>query len=206
MSQFTTDDQWRSFQTYVATYLAGMLHPLDVFTISRKQKVSPPLMEFRYLDDGVLRFAMGALAWSDEPGDFVPVRRDDVNEAARQVVELLRSLDDIDEPRQLRLSGSGPASSVAVLAGGGFMSGKTHPARHIAHIARMNADIDVDGDVIQAAAKEEGDRVFAATKSGSIAAIACAKALASLRTWIDPFSPTPESGYLVAKPRDDDDE
>jgi hypothetical protein len=35
MSEFTSDDQWRSFQTFVAAYLAGMLHPRDVFTISK---------------------------------------------------------------------------------------------------------------------------------------------------------------------------
>lgn len=27
MSDFTSDDQWRSFQTFLAAYLAGMLHP-----------------------------------------------------------------------------------------------------------------------------------------------------------------------------------
>lgn len=36
MSEFTSDDQWRSFQTFVAAYLAGMFHSRDVFTISRK--------------------------------------------------------------------------------------------------------------------------------------------------------------------------
>ena len=47
MSQFSSDDQWRSFQTFIAAYLFGMLHPLDVFTISRRKTVSPPLVEFR---------------------------------------------------------------------------------------------------------------------------------------------------------------
>jgi hypothetical protein len=159
-----------------------------------------PAVEIAEPDDALVRavlvkhFIDRQLMVDTSVVEYLAMRIERSLDAARQVVELLRSLDDIDEPRQLRLSGSGPASSVAVLAGGGFMSGKTHPARHIAHIARMTADIDVDGDVIQAAAKEEGDRVFAATKSGSIAAIACAKALASLRTWIDPYSPTPESG------------
>ena len=42
-----------------------------------------------------------------------------------------------------------------------------------------------------------GDRAFANTKSGSIAAIDCAGELARLRSWVDPFSQTPKSGYLV---------
>ena len=35
-SQAALDDQWRSFQTFVAAYLAGMLDPRDFFTISRR--------------------------------------------------------------------------------------------------------------------------------------------------------------------------
>jgi hypothetical protein len=207
VSQFSSDDQWRSFQTFVAAYLVGMLHPLDVFTISRRKKVAPPLVEFRCEADGALRFSIGDLAWKDEAGEFILLRREDANRIALQTVESLRSLDDIDEPRALRLSGSGPASSVAVLAKGSFMSGgepdTCHPARMAAHIARMEADIDTDGDVIEAEAREVGDRVYASMKNGSIAAIAAARKLAELRTWVDPFSPTPESGYLVGKPREE---
>ena len=55
MSQFNSDDQWRSFQTFIAAYLFGMLHPLDVFTISRRKKVAPPLVEFRFQADGMVR-------------------------------------------------------------------------------------------------------------------------------------------------------
>ena len=121
----------------------------------------------------------------------------------------MRSLDGIEEPSDLRLSGSGPASSVAVLAMGGFMSGgdpeNVHPARRAAHMARMTAGTDIDGDAIEAEAREVGDRAYAATKNGSIAAMAAARKLAVLRTWVDPFSPAPESGYLVGKPRDKPD-
>lgn len=70
----------------------------------------------------------------------------------------------------------------------------------------MTTDIDVDGDAIQAAATEVGNRVFAGTRNGSIAAIAAARELERLRTWVDPFSPTPQSGYLVGKRREDADE
>ena len=207
MSQFSSDDQWRSFQTFIAAYLFGMLHPLDVFTISRRKTVVPPLVEFRCEADGTLRFSMGDLAWSDEPGEFVRVRREDANQVALQTVELLRRLDDIDEPRALRLSGSGPASSVAVLARGGFLSfgdpDKVHPARKAAQLARMTANVDIDGDAIEAAAQEVGSRAFAGTESGSIAAIAAARSLAELRTWVDPFSPTPQSGYLVGGQREE---
>lgn len=204
---FSSDDQWRSFQTFLAAYLAGMLHPLDVFTIARRGSVSPPLMEFRCGAEGTLRFSMGDRVWSDEPGDFILVRREDANQIAVQTANLLKGLDGIDEPRNLRLSGSGPASAVAVLAQGGFLSfgdlQKVHPARLAAHIARMDANIDIDGDVIEAAARQEGDRVYASMKNGSIAAIAAARRLAQLRTWVDPFSPTPQSGYLVGKPREE---
>lgn len=31
MSGLGSEDQWRSFQTYIAAYVAGMLHPRDVF-------------------------------------------------------------------------------------------------------------------------------------------------------------------------------
>lgn len=207
MSRFSSDDQWRSLQTFIAAYLAGMLHPRDVFTISRRDAVSPPLVEFRCQADGELRFSVGHLAWSDEPGDFLPFPREDVNQAALRTVEVLRSVDDIDEPRALRLSASGPASSIAVLAMGGFLSGgdpaKVDPARMAAHMARTRADIDVSGDVIEAAAREAGNRAFAATKNGSIAAIAAARALAELRTWADPFSPTPQSGYQVGVLREE---
>lgn len=132
VSQFNSDDQWRSFQTFIAAYLFGMPHRLDVFTISRRKKAAPPLVEFRFEADGILRFSVGDLAWSDDPGEFVLVRREGANRVALQTVELLRSLDDIDEPRAVRLSGSGPASSVAVLAKGGFLSGGEPDTVHIA--------------------------------------------------------------------------
>lgn len=209
MGRFSSDDQWRSFRTFVAAYLVGMLHPLDILTLSRRTTVSPPLVEFRWLPNGLLRFSVGDRAWSEEPGEFLPFRRADFNWAAVQTVEVLRSVDGIDEPRDLRLSGSGPASSVAALASGGFLSGdpdKVHPARMAAHRARMEAGIDIDGDVIEAEARAAGDRAYASMKNGSIAAIAAARTLAELRTWTDPFSPTPQSGYLVGKPPENSEE
>ena len=187
MTRFSVDDQWRSFQTYVAAYLAGMLHPQDVFTISRAGEAAPPLMEFRFESDCVLRFATGDRAWSDEPGDFVSVRLEDANQVAGRTVDVLRGLEGIDNPGALHLSASGPASSVSVLAKGGFMSGGAHPARVAALAARMAADIDVEGDPIEAAAREAGSRAFRETRSGSIAAIAAANELARLRASADPF-------------------
>ena len=196
MSAFSIDDQWRSFQTYIAAYLAGMLHPRDVLTIARAVAVAPPLVEFRYEAPGVLRFAAGDLAWSDEPGDFTSARLEDANQVARETVELLRGVDGIDDPGALRVSGSGPASSVSVLAKGGFLSAGgpqgVHPARTAALAARITADIDVDGDPIEAAARAVGSRAFAATRSGSIAAIAAAKERARLRA-------VNESGYAHAR-------
>ncbi len=196
MSTFSVDDQWRSFQTYIAAYLAGMLHPRDVFTILRAAAVTPPLVEFRYQAPEVLRFAVGDLAWSDEPGDFTSVRVQDANQVARETVDLLRGVDSIDDPGALRVSGSGPGSSVSVLAKGGFLSAGgpqgVHPARTAALAARITADIDVDGDPIEAAARAVGSRAFAATRSGSIAAIAAAKELARLRA-------IHESGYAAAR-------
>ena len=201
MTQFSVEDQWRSFQTFLAAYLAGMLHPRDVLTVSRATSVSPPLVEFRCVDSGALRFSVGNLAWSEEPGDFVVGRREDANELARQTVGVLRGVDGIDVPRDLRVSASGPASSVAVLATGGFMgfsaAANIHPARQAAQLARMTAAIDTDGDPIEAAARKAGDRVFRETRSGSIAALAAASELARLRAFTDPFSPTPRSGYQV---------
>ena len=210
MTQFSSDDQWRSFQTFVAAYLAGMLHPRDVFTISRRHSVAPPLVEFRCDPACGLWFSMGDLGWSDEAGASIQVRREDVNKVAVTVVDLLRAVDGLDDPGALRVSGSGPASSVAVLAKGGFLGGgrpdEVHPARKAAQAARMAAAIDVEGDVIEAAAREVGDRAYTATQNGSIAAIAAAGALAGLRTWVDPFSPTPKTGYLVGKPPEDREE
>ncbi|MEB3982514.1 hypothetical protein OQ968_14720 [Mycobacterium sp. 663a-19] len=198
MSEFTSDNQWRSFQTFVAAYLAGMLHPRDVFTISRRYAVSPPLVEFRCDAAGRLWFSIGARSWSDEDGDSIQVQREEPNRLAAQTVHLLQDLEDLNDPSDLRLSGSGPASSVAVLARSGFMSGDgSEPVRKAVLEARMSAQIDVDGDAIDAAARERGQRAFEATKSGSIAAIAFAAELARLRSWVDPFSPTPKSGYLV---------
>lgn len=198
MSEFTTDDQWRSFQTFVAVYLAGMLHRRDVLTISRRFAVLPPLVEFRCDDAGRLWFSMGELAWSDRDDAAVQVSRDEPSDVAAQTVRVLRDVPDLSDPSALRLSGSGPASSVAVLAHGGFMGGDgDDPAREAAQRARMAATIDVEGDVIDAAARAVGGRVFEDTRSGSIAAIACAGELARLRTWVDPFSVTPKKGYLV---------
>src|SRR5271166_740276 len=146
MSEFTSDDQWRSFQTFVAAYLAGMLHPRDVFTISRRSAVMPPLVEFRCDSAGRLWFSIGALSWSNEDDAAVEVSREDPNQVAAQTVGVLRSVADLNEPSDLRLSGSGPASSVAVLATGGFMSGDgTESARKAVLKARMSADIDVEG-------------------------------------------------------------
>jgi hypothetical protein len=208
MSEFTADDQWRSFQTLVAAYLAGMVHPRDVFTIARRSGVMPPLVEFRCDAAGRLWFSMGALSWSDEDDAAVQVSRENPNQVAAQTVSLLRSLADLNEPSDLRLGGSGPASSVAVLATGGFMNGDySDSARRAALHARMSADIDVEGDPIEAAALAVGDGVFAKSRSGSMAAIVCAGELARLRSWVDPFSETPKSGYLVGggSPKDTDD-
>lgn len=207
MTQYSSDDQWRSFQTFVAAYVAGMLHPRDVFTISRRDSVAPPRVEFRCDGASRLWFSIGDLAWSDEEGSSVPIAREDANQIARKTVELLRGLDKVDDPGALRVSGSGPASAVSVLASGGFLSFSqpedVHPARRAALDARMTANIDVDGDEIEAAAREVGNRVFTETKNGSIAAIAAAAQLARLRTWVDPFTPTPETGYMVGGPRED---
>lgn len=198
MTSYTSDDQWRSFQTFVAAYIAGMLHPRDVFTISRRSAVMPPLVEFRCDPLGRLWFSIGALAWNDEDDAAIHVRRDDPSQVAAQTVNVLRGVKDVDNPSDLRLSGSGPASSVAVLAQAGFMSGDhKDPARKAVLNARMSADVDVDGDAIDAAARAEGQRAFAATRSGSIASIAFAAELARLRTWVDPFSPTPKTGFFV---------
>jgi hypothetical protein len=146
MSEFTSDDQWRSFQTFVAAYLAGMLHHRDVFTISRRFAVTPPLVEFRCDAAGRLWFGVGALSWSDKDGATVQVPRGEPNWIAAHTVHVLRDLADLKDPSELRLSGSGPASSVAVLAKGGFMSGDDpEPARTAALHARMSADIAIQG-------------------------------------------------------------
>lgn len=62
MSGYTLDDQWRSFQTFIATYVAGMVHPRDVFTISLRSAVMPPLVEFRCEPAGLVRFSVGPLS------------------------------------------------------------------------------------------------------------------------------------------------
>lgn len=206
MSDFTSDDQWRSFQTFLAAYLAGMLHPRDVLTISRLSAVMPPLVEFRCDGAGRLWFGVGTGSWSDEEGASVQVSRQEPDQVASQTVHLLRDAPNLNNPSELRLSGSGPASSVAVLAKAGFMSGGGEPTREAVLRARMSADIDVEGDVIDAAARAVGARAFEGTKSGSIASIAFAAELARLRNWIDPFSSTPKTGYLVGgqSPPDND--
>jgi hypothetical protein len=96
-----------------------MLHPRDVFTISRRERVAPPLVEFRCDAVAGLRFSIGGRAWSDEDGASIQVRREDANQIALQTVHTLREVAKVDDPGALRLSGSGPASSVAVLAMGG---------------------------------------------------------------------------------------
>jgi hypothetical protein len=198
MTGFTSDDQWRSFQTFVAAYLAGMLHPRDVLTISRKNAVAPPLVEFRCDAAGRLWLSIGALSWSDEENASVQVSRVEPNQVAVQTVGMLRDVSDLTDPSVLRLSGSGPASSVAVLSRGGFMSGDGRESvRKGVLDARMSAHIDVDGDAIDAAAQVAGEQSFARMKSASIAAIAFARELAGLRSWVDPFSSTPKTGYLV---------
>lgn len=198
MGEFTSDDQWRSFQTFVAAYLAGMLHPRDVFTISRRFAVAPPLVEFRCDAAGRLSFSVGEQSWSDKEDAFLQFSREEANQVAAQTVHMLRDIRHLNDLSELRFSGSGPASSVAVLAKGGFMNGDdSESARKAALHARMSADIDLEGDAIDAAARAVGDRAFAATKSGSIASIAFARELARLRSWVEPFSPTPKTGYLV---------
>lgn len=196
MSEYTLDDQWRSFQTFIATYIAGMVHPRDVFTISLRSAVMPPLVEFRCDAAGLLRFSVGPLSWSDDDGESLPVPQEKINQAAAQTVQALRKQE--DDPRELRLSGSGPASSVAVLARSGFMNGDaSDPARKAAYAMRMSADVDVEGDAIDAAARAVGQRVFKKSRNASIASIAFANALAGLRTWVDPFSSTPKTGFQV---------
>lgn len=204
MNEYSSGDQWRSFQTFVAAYLAGMLHARDIFTISRRESVAPPLVEFRCDTDACLWFSVGALAWSDTYGASVQVRHEDANQVAAQTVHTLRELAEVDDPGRLRLSASGLASSVAVLAMGGFLGfgrpDDVDPARKAAQAARMAANIDVEGDVIEASARAVGDRAYAATNNGTIAAQAAAGELARLRTWVDPFSPTPKTGFLVGVP------
>ncbi|MGB3894031.1 MAG: hypothetical protein WA942_07220 [Mycolicibacter sinensis] len=196
MSEYTLDDQWRSFQTFIATYIAGMVHPRDVFTISPKSAAMPPLAEFRCDPAGLLRFSFGPLSWSDDDGASVPVQREKINQAAAQTVRALRKQK--DDLIELRLSGSGPASSVAVLSRSGFFNGDiSDPARKAAYETRMSADIDVEGDVIDAAARAVGQRVFEQSRNASFASIAFSNALASLRTWVDPFSSTPKTGIQV---------
>jgi hypothetical protein len=78
------------------------------------------------------------------------------------------------------------------------MSGDlTDPLRRAAQETRMKADVDLEGDVIDAEAREEGNKAFKATISGSIAAMVFANALADHRDWIDPFSVTSRTGYMV---------
>ena len=187
MSRLSTDDQWRSFQTFVAAYLAGMLNPRDFFTISRRGTDGPPVVEFGCGDDGTLHCITRS---RDEAGESVPVGREGADRVARQTVRWLRGLDGVEEPGALRLRGSGPASSVSALASGGFMRlgpDGADPARYAALAARMTAHIDTEGDVIQAAARAAGSEAFRATGSGSIAAIVAANKLRELRSWVDLF-------------------
>lgn len=115
-------------------------------------------------------------------------------------MRVLRDQAGLNDPSELRLSGSGPASSVAVLAKSGFMSGdNSDPARQAVLHARISANIDTEGDAIDTAARAVGDRAYTETKNGSIASIAFAGELARLRSWFDPFSPTPKKGYLVGE-------
>jgi hypothetical protein len=172
------------------------VHPRDVFTISPKSTVMPPLAEFRCDGAGLLRFSFGPLSWSDDDCASVAVPQEKINPAAAQTVRVLRKRE--DDPRELRLSGSGPATSVAVLARSGFMNGDTSdPARKAAYSMRMSADVDIEGDVIDAAARAVGQRVFEKSRNASFASIAFSNALAGLRTWVDPFSSTPKTGIQV---------
>lgn len=161
MTDYTSDDQWRSLQTYVAAYLSGMVHARDIFTISRRESVSPPIVEFRHADDSHLWFAVGDKAWDDTEDARLLIPREGANEMAALTMDALRQA--VDDPGQLRLSASGPASSVSVLARGGFFSGgqpqDVHPARLAAQAARMTASIDTEGDVIEDAAQIVGQRV-----------------------------------------------
>ena len=203
MTEFTPNDQWRSFQTYVAAYLVAMRHSCDVLTISRRRVVSPPLAELRCDASGRLFFSVGAQAWSevtDPERAPIEVAHADADDFAKEVVQLLRGRADVADPSDLRICASGPASSVSVLAQGGFANGHLDPVRAEALQVRMSAEIDVESDAIEAAARVVGSRVFSSSNSGSIAAIAYARELARLRTWIDPCSPTPETGYLVVQP------
>lgn len=78
------------------------------------------------------------------------------------------------------------------------MNGDTsNPARKAAYAMRMSADVDVEGDVIDAAARTVGQRVFERSRNASFASIAFSNALAGLRTWVDPFSSTPKTGFQV---------
>ena len=197
MTEYTSEDQWRSLQTYVAAYLSGMTHPRDVFTISRRDSVGPPIVEFRCADASRLWFAVGQAAWDDTEDAHVLIPREGANEMAALTMEALRQA--VDDPSGLRFSGSGPASSVSVLTQGGFFGGggrDVHLARLATLVARMRAHIDVDGDVIEAAARAVGSRAFESTHNGTIADQVTAGELARLRTWVDPFSITPGTSFL----------
>lgn len=135
---------------------------------------------------------------------------ENANQVAAQTVYTLRKVANVDDPGELRLSASGPASSVAVLAQGGFLSfgrpDDVDPARKAAQAARMAANIDVEGDAIETSARAVGDRAYAGTNNGTIAAQAAAGELARLRTWVDPFSATPKTGFLVGGPPEEPEE
>ncbi|MCB0927390.1 MAG: hypothetical protein KDB70_05630 [Mycobacterium sp.] len=202
-AEFGPDAQWRSFQTFIAAYLAGMAHRCDVLTISRRTSIAPPLVEFRCDAEARLWFGVGAQAWSDDPEAHVLVRREDANDLSEFIVDVFRTRAEVADPADLRLSGSGPVSATAVLAQGHLATGgaQVDPARLAAQQARSQVEIDVDGDVIEAAARAVGDDVYARIGNGSIAAITAAKELARLRSWVDPFTPTPQTGVLVGEPR-----
>ena len=200
MIEYTVDDQWRSFQTWIASYLVGMRHPSDVFSISLRDRVGPPVVEARVTPEGRLWYGSGRAAWSLSPDggqDVTMLPLVEINDAAAGWCAALRDIDDVNGPGDLRLSGSGPASAVAVLAAGAFVSGTMSPEQEVVLHARLGAAIFVDGDAIEASAQEVGQRAFKATGNGTTAAMACAAHLAKLRTWEDPFTPTPTSGYLV---------
>lgn len=79
-SQAALDDQWQSFETFVAVYLAGMLDPRDFFTISQRGTDGPPVVEFGCGEDGALRCIRRR---SDEAGESALVRREDADRVAR---------------------------------------------------------------------------------------------------------------------------
>lgn len=75
---------------------------------------------------------LGPQSWSAEDGATLRIPREKINQVAAQTVRMLHK--NGDDPRELCLSGSGPASSVTVLARSGFMNDDlSDPARQAAY-------------------------------------------------------------------------